>query len=130
MSKILGNICIDSVLLAGFVKSTSHRSSKPFVYGTVCFWYLLKILETFEEKSLKFFLYFYFFCLKNSRTGCRKTSITRDWLVADNCLTPRWIEFLMFYRLAYNIPSHFNDLMLAWSAYLRLWEKVSRQKSM
>ena len=89
MLKILGNICIDSVLVAGFVKYTSHRSCKPFVYGTVCFWFLLKTLETFEEKSLKFFLYLYFFCLKNSRTGCRKTSKTRDSLVADNCVTPR-----------------------------------------
>ena len=42
--------------------------------------------------------------------------ITQEWLVVESCPTPRWIAFLMLYRLVYNINSHFNELILAWSA--------------
>ena len=38
-------------------------------------------------------------------------------MVVESCPTPRWITFLMLYRLVYNIRSHFNYLNLARSAY-------------
>ena len=33
---------------------------------------------------------------------------------------PCWIAYLMLYRLMYNIRPHFNELILTWSAYLKL----------
>ena len=45
-------------------------------------------------------------CPKSSRNSSRKISISRERLVIENCLTPRRIACLMFYRLMYNVPSH------------------------
>ena len=75
----------------------------------------MEIVETFvfEEAIFKVFLYLYFFIQK------LVTSITQEWLVVEICLTPQWITFWMFYRLFYNIHSHLNDMILAWSALLQ-----------
>ena len=43
---------------------------------------------------------------KNSRTGSRKTSITQEFLVIENCPTPCWVTFLIFCRLVFDIFSH------------------------
>ena len=56
----------------------------------------------------------YLFCPKNSAIDFTKTFITQEWLVVESCPTPRWITFLM---LSFNIRSHFNYLLFAWSAY-------------
>ena len=61
-------------------------------------------------------IFVYLFCPKNSAIDFTKTFITQEWLVAESCPTPHWIGFLMLYRLVYNIRSHFNELILAWSA--------------
>ena len=80
MSKILGNICIDSVLLVAFVK---HISS----------WYFLTLFADFQ--NLCFLMlnfskctFIYVFYSNNSGTSFRKTSITRECLVAESCPTP------------------------------------------
>ena len=64
----------------------------------------------------------YLYCPKNSTTDSRKPSITPKWLVVETCPIPRWIAFLMIYRLVYNRRSHFNELILAWSVY---WQLIS-----
>ena len=69
---------------------------------------------------------------KNSRTGSRKTSITQEFLVIENCPTPCWVTFLIFCRLVFDISSHSNDLILAWSTSLQVSHpnsKVSHQNS-
>ena len=60
----------------------------------------------------------HFFCPKKSKIGSRKTVTTWELLVVGNCATPPWIVFLMLYRMVYKIPSHWNALILAWSAYV------------
>ena len=56
---------------------------------------------------------------KNSTIDFTKTFITKEWLVVESCPTPCWIALLMLYRLVYNMRSHFNELILAWSGYFR-----------
>ena len=58
-----------------------------------------------------------FILSKSSLIDSSKTPITQEWLVVESCSTPLWIAFLMFNRLVYNIPSHFNELILVWSGY-------------
>ena len=73
-----------------------------------------------DEKLFKIFLYVCIhFAQKNSTIDFTKTFITKEWLVVESCPTPCWIALLMLYRLVYNIRSHFNELILAWSAYLK-----------
>ena len=55
---------------------------------------------------------------KNDAIDCTKNFINQEWLVVESCPTARWIAFLMLYWLVYNIRSHLNELILAWSAYL------------
>ena len=62
-------------------------------------------------------IFLYLFCQKNGATDFTKTFITQEWMVVESCPTPRWIAFLMLYRLMYNIRSHFNKLTLVWRAY-------------
>ena len=57
------------------------------------------------------------FCPKNSIIDFRKTFITQEWLVVESCPTPLCVAFLMLYRLVQNTRSHFNKLILAWTAY-------------
>ena len=57
----------------------------------------------------------------------KKTFITLERLVVESCPTPRWMAFLMLYQLVYNIRSCFNELILAWSAYLKI--NVSNNQS-
>ena len=52
-----------------------------------------------------------------SGTYSKKTTITQKWLVVESCPTPRWIAFLMLYRLVYNVASHFNELISPWNAH-------------
>ena len=59
-----------------------------------------------------------FILSKKSTFDFTKTFIIQEWLVVGSCPTSRWIAFLMLCRLVHNIHSHFNDLILAWNAYL------------
>ena len=43
--------------------------------------------------------------------------MTQEELVVESWPTPRWVMFLIFCRLVYNIPFHLNNLVLVWSAY-------------
>ena len=77
MSKILSNICIDSVILVAFVK---HISSRYF-------------LTLFADcQNLCFLIskctFIYVFYSNNSGTSFRKTSITRECLVVESSPTP------------------------------------------
>ena len=109
MLEILGNIYDRSIVI---------------VFGTVFFsyfWRLWKLI--FWQKNFKILSLFFY--LKNSRTGSRKTSITQELLVIESCPNPRWVTFLIFCRLVYDISSHLNDLILARSILLQ----VSHQNS-
>ena len=81
----------------------------------------------FCDKILfKTFLYlFIYFAQKDGTYDSRKTSITQEWLFVESCPTLHWIAFLMVYRLVYNIRSHFNKLILVWSAYSKFTGKQS-----
>ena len=110
MSEILGNIFIwvfsinsEIGLLLALVK-----------YVVLPFYSKLYFLYFLEAKNLLIFVYL--FCPKNGSIDFTKAFITQEWLVVESCPTPRWIAFLMLYRLVYNIRSHFNELILAWSA--------------
>ena len=76
----------------------------------------------------KYYIYISFYP-ENSRTSTRKTSITDKWLVVESCPFPRWITFLIFCGLVYDIPSLLVVLILVWCTLLQLREKVSHQNS-
>ena len=123
MSKILDNIYIwvylvniESVLLLVLVKYIlcSHFTQNCILF----FFWRQKILILWRKIVGNLLIFVYLFCPKNGALDFRKSFITQEWLVVENWPTPRWIVFLMFYRLVYNIRSHFNELILVWSAYL------------
>ena len=89
-------------------------------------------------------IFLYFFEAKNPyfvTKNCWKSSYIcvfilsrkrRNWFHKNphnsgtvGCPTPRWIAFLMLYRLVYNIRSHFNELILAWSTYSNTYHEHS-----
>ena len=81
-----------------------------------CTFWRLKILVLWRKIVQNILIFVYLFCPKNSATDFTKTIITQEWLVVESCPVPRRIVLLMFYQLVYNIRSHFNELILAWSA--------------
>ena len=82
----------------------------------LCTFWKLKIL-VWWQKIQNLLIFLYLFRPNNHTINFSKTFITQEWLVVESCPTPRWIAFLMLYRLVYNIRSHVNELILAWSAY-------------
>ena len=80
MSKILGNICIDSVLFVAFVK---HISSRYFLTPFADCQNLCFLMLNFSKCT-----FIYVFYSNNGGTSFRKTSITRECLVAESCPTP------------------------------------------
>ena len=116
MSDILDNVDIwvllvniESVLLLALVK---YMLCSHFTQNCIfCPSRRLKHVENL-------LIFVHLFCPKNGAIDFTKTFITQEWLVVESCPTPRWIAFLMLYRLVYNICSHFSELILAWSAYL------------
>ena len=82
-----------------------------------CTFWRLKILVLWRKIVQNLLIFVYLFSPKNSTTGFTKIFITQKWLVVESCPTPRWIAFLMLYRLVHNIRSHFNELTLTWSDY-------------
>ena len=120
MSEILGDIYIwmflvnnESGLLLALVKYMlcNHFTQTIFLY----FW-RLKILVLWLKIVENLLMFVYLFFQKNDAIDFSKTFITQEWLVVESCPTSRWIAFLMLYRLVYNKHSHFNELILAWSA--------------
>ena len=93
------------------------------IAGTYFFW---------KKKKNQNVIFMFSFYLKSCRTGSRKTSITQELLFIESCLTSLWVTFLIFCRLVYDIFSHSNDLILAWSTLLQVSHpnsKVSHQNS-
>ena len=77
-----------------------------------------------RQKIVQDLIFVNFFCLENSTIDSWKTSITQEWLVLESCPIPRWIAFLVLCQLVYNLRSHFNKIILAWSAFFQknlLW---------
>ena len=70
-----------------------------------------------------------FILSKKQRNWFHKNLHTQEWLVVESCPTPRWITFLMLYRLVYNIRSHFNELILPWSTYLEISQNSQESTS-
>ena len=105
---------IESVLLLALVK---YMLCSHFTQNCILLYFLEeKILVLWRKIVENSLIFVYLFCPKNSAIDFTKTFITQEWLVAGSCPTPHWIAFLMLYRLVYNIRSHFNELILAWSA--------------
>ena len=102
----------------------SHCTENCIFFGT--FW-RLKTLVLWRKFFHNLLIFAYLFCSKNKTIDSGKTSITLAWLVVESCPTPRWITFLMLYRLMYNIRSYFNDLILAWSTY---WDSFWQLKAL
>ena len=101
MPEILGNI---------------YDRSIATVFGTVffsSFWRLWKLISW--QKIFQNVMFMFSFDPKNNRTGSRKTSITQELLVTESCPTLRWVTFLIFFRLVYDIFSHLNQPVLAQS---------------
>ena len=122
MSEIFDNIYIwmflvniESVLFLALVK---YMLCSHFTQNCILLYFLeAKNPYILWQKIVENLLIFlYLFCQKNGATDFTKTFITQEWMVVESCPTPRWIAFLMLYRLMYNIRSHFNELILAWSA--------------
>ena len=82
-----------------------------------CIFWRLKILVLWRKIVENLLIFVYLFCPKNDAIDFTKTFITQEWFVVESCPTPRWIAFLMLYRLVYNIRSNSNELIVAWSAY-------------
>ena len=134
MSEILDNIYIwvfsinsESVLLLALVKCMlcSHFTQNCIF----CTFWRLKILVLWRKIVENLLIFVYLFCPKNGAIDFTKTFITQEWLVVESCPTPRWITFLMLYRLVYNIRSHFNELILPWSTYLEISQNSQESTS-
>ena len=126
ISKVLDNIYIwvflvniESVLFLALVK---YMLCSYFTQNCILFYFLEAKNRDFVTKNCWKSSYICVFVLspKNGAIDFTKTFITQERLVVENCPTPRWIAFLMLYRLVYNIRCHFNELSLAWSAYPKL----------
>ena len=92
-----------------------------FVFGNAffsTFWRLWKLV--FWWKLFQNLILMFSFYPKNGRTDSSKTSITQTWLVVESCPTSFWVTFLIFFWLVYDVPSHLNGLILAWSTSLQL----------
>ena len=121
ISKILDNIYIwvflvnsESVLLLALVK---YMLCSYFTQHCIFFYFLEAKNSCFMTKNVLIFMYL--FCQKINAIDFIKTFITQEWFVEESCPIPCWIAFLMLHRLVYNIRSHFNELILAWSAYIK-----------
>ena len=114
MSKILDNI---------------YDRFIAILFGTVFLVPFGNCGNLFLTKIFQNLIFMFSFSPKKNRTSSRKTSITQEWLVIENYLTPHWITFLIFRRLVCNITSRLNDLALVWNTLLHLYQKVSRQNS-
>ena len=86
-----------------------------------CTFWRQKILILWRKIVENLLIFVHLFCPVNGPIDFTKTFITQEWLIVESCPTPHWIAFLMLYRLVYNIRSHFNELILAWSAYFNIW---------
>ena len=58
---------------------------------------------TFWRLKILLLIFVCLFCPKNCAIDFTKTLLTQEWLVVERCPTPRWIAFLMLYRLVHNI---------------------------
>ena len=110
-----------------------YDRSIAILFGTVfcsSFWRLRKLI--FWQKPSQNRIFVFSFYPEKSRTGSRKTFITQKLLVIESCPTLRWVPFLIFCRLVYNISFHLNDPILARSTLLQVSyqnSKVSHQYS-
>ena len=78
------------------------------------FMYFLEVVLNLAlwRKIVQNLLIFVYSFRPNNRTiDFTKTFITQEWLEVESCPTPRWIAFLILYRLVYNIRSRFNELI-------------------
>ena len=113
MAEILDNIYIwvfsinsESVLHLALVKyMLCSHFSKNCIF---CTSWRLKILYLWRKVIENLLILVYLFCPKNDVTDFTKTFITQEWLFVESCPTPRWITFLMLYRLVYDIRSQLN----------------------
>ena len=123
LCEIFDNICIwvfllniESVPLLALVK---YMLCSHFTQNCILLYFLEAKNPFFATKNLWKSSHICVFILsKNGAIDFTNTFITQEWLVAESCPTPHWIIFLMLYRSVCNIRSHFNELYLAWSAYL------------
>ena len=115
MSEILDNVYIwafsvnsDGALILALNKYVlcSHFTQKCIF----CTFWRIKILVLWRKVVENLLIFMYLFCPKNGAIDFTKTFITQEWLVVERCPTPRWITFLMLYRLVYafDLCSHFN----------------------
>ena len=74
----------------------------------LCTFWRLKIFFLWQKIAENLLIFVHLFSPKNGAIDFTKTFITQEWLVVENCPTPLSMTFLMFYRLMYNIGSHFN----------------------
>ena len=64
-----------------------------------CTFWRLKLLVLSRKIVENLLIFVYLFCAKNGAYDFTETFITQEWLVVKSCPTPRWITFLMLYRL-------------------------------
>ena len=127
MSKVLGNIHVwvflvnsESVLLLALVKYMLYNH---FTQNCIFLYFSEAKSPCFVTKNRWKSSYICVFILSKKRPNrFRKKHhssgiFDRGNLPVETCPTPRWITFLIFYRLVYNKCSHFNELILLWSAY-------------
>ena len=132
MSKTLDNIYIlvflvniESVLLLALVK---YMLCSHFIKNCILLYFL-------EAKNLYFVMkncwkcsYICVLTLPKKRLNWFHNNLHNSGMAGRRKLpTPRWIAVLMLYWLMYNIPSYFNELILAWSAYVNeKWLNMSK----
>ena len=97
-----------SCLLIGFVRYTLWVSHSKLIFGNCG-------NPSFRMKNYSKSYVCVFTLSKKRKIDCRKNFLTQ-LLVVQRCPSPRWIEFVMLYRFEYKTPSHFDDLILAWTA--------------
>ena len=102
---------------------TCYMLYSHFTQNCIFLYFLEAKNPCFVTKNCSKFSYIcvIYFVQKNSTIDFTKTFITQEWLVVESWPTLRWIAFLMLCLLVYNISSHFNELILAWSAYYKFF---------
>ena len=104
MSEILDNIYMMSVLLsnASFLQLGYFRNTLCQLYSKLFFGDCVNSSFLMQKLNKTLYLFIYFVQKR-----------------AELNITPRWKPFVIFYRFEYRTSSHFNDLLLARTAYLK-----------
>ena len=116
---------IESALLLALVK---YMLCSPFTQNCILLYFLETKNPYFVTKNFWKSSYICVFILSKKWDNWFHKNLHNSGMVGGRKLPdPRWITFLMPYRLVYSMHSHFIQLILAWSTYLCIEKKFENE---